>query len=185
MPTATTMLLRDPTVETEDETASHPVLPSLDGATIGIIWNGRPPGDALLTRMLEILGERHGVKAGPFHLKPYLGNIAPPEVFDDIAGSCDAVVTGVGDCGSCTSASVLDAITMARRGMPSAVIGGELFMNTTGRGMARIQGLPGFPLIHVRGYVQLDGIHDPAERDSVAEYMADNVENVLLKGLPL
>ena len=182
--TATSILLRDPTLQTEDENTAHPVLSDLWGTTIGIVWNGRPPGDALFQKMLETLGERHGVKAGPIRLKPYLGNIAPPEVFEEIAATCDAVVTGVGDCGSCTSASVLDAITMARRGMPAAVIGGERFMNTTGRGMARIQGLPDFPLIHIRGYVQLDGIHDTDERARVAEYMATNVESVLLKGIP-
>ena len=179
---ATSLLLRDPTLQNEVDDSELPLLAGLEGATIGVIWNGRPPGDALFQLMLDVLGQRHGAKPGPLRLKPYLGNIAPPEVFDEIAASCDAVVTGVGDCGSCTSASVLDAITMSRRGLPSVAIGGELFIRTTGRGMARIQGLPQFPLIQIRGYVQLDGIHDPDERARVADHMATNVATVLRTG---
>jgi hypothetical protein len=80
------------------------------------------------------------------------------------------------------SGSVLDAITLERRGVPAAVTGAELFINTTGRGMARIQGVPDFPLIAISGYVQLESIRTREERDAVAEFMARNVRDVLLNG---
>jgi len=46
---------------------------------------------------MEILKERHKIKEVVFRDKPFLGNIAPKDVFDDLIGKCDAVITGVGD----------------------------------------------------------------------------------------
>ena len=74
-----------------------PRLDTLDGKTIGILWNGRPAGDKIFNRMMEILKERHKIKEVVFRDKPFLGNIAPKDVLDDLIGKCDAVITGVGD----------------------------------------------------------------------------------------
>ena len=77
--------------------ALSPRLDSLSGKTLGVIWNGRLPGDLILKRMIEILKERHAIKEVVFRGKPYIGNVAPDEIFAEIAARCDAVVTGVGD----------------------------------------------------------------------------------------
>jgi len=90
--------LLDPTSgPVASEKALSPRLDSLSGKTLGVIWNGRLPGDLILNRMIEILKETHDIKEVVFRGKPYIGNIAPNEIFDEMSARCDAVVAGVGD----------------------------------------------------------------------------------------
>lgn len=74
-----------------------PRLSTLDGATIGVIWNGRAYGDKILGRVLEALKERHRIKEVVFRQKPYIGNLAPEEILSEIAARSDGAITGVGD----------------------------------------------------------------------------------------
>lgn len=79
------------------------------------------------------------------------------------------------------SGSVLDAITMERRGIPSAPVGTEKLAMTTGRGMARIQGVPGFPIVsltHDGG--NMTGWRDLEEIEKMAQQAAPQVERILL-----
>ncbi len=41
---------------------------------------------------------------------------------------------------------MLDALIMEKAGIPAASIGIEKLVNTTGRGMARAQGIPDYPI---------------------------------------
>jgi hypothetical protein len=70
---------------------------SLDGKTVGVIWNGRAYGDRLLQEALDILKERYRVRDVLFREKPFLGNIAPEPILAEMAAKADVVVTGVGD----------------------------------------------------------------------------------------
>ncbi len=74
-----------------------PRLGSLAGKTVGVIWNGRPSGNRILHRVMDTLTEKHGLKEVVFREKPFLGNIAPAELLEELSRRCDAVVTGVGD----------------------------------------------------------------------------------------
>lgn len=47
---------------------------------------------------------------------------AAPELIERIAAENDIVLTAIGDCGSCCSACVRDAIALEKLGVPSAVI---------------------------------------------------------------
>lgn len=78
-------------------TGTAPRLDTLAGKTIGVLWNNKIPGDALFERMLETLRTEYSVIPGPILMKPYLGNVAPDEMFDELQASCDAIITGVGD----------------------------------------------------------------------------------------
>ncbi len=89
--------LLDPTLELPRSTTLSPRLTTLAGKTIGVIWNGRPPGDVLFDKMFDVLRAKYAIKDVVFRPKPYLGNVAPPEIFDELLSKCDAVVTGVGD----------------------------------------------------------------------------------------
>lgn len=40
-----------------------------------------------------------------------------------------------------------DTITFERLGVPAAAVGYSLLMNTTGRATARLQGIPGLPIV--------------------------------------
>jgi hypothetical protein len=71
---------------------------TLNGKKLAVLWNGRPHGDKVLRRVLDLLAERHGFEVSDFLKKPYIGNVAPPEYFDRLQSSrADAVVVGVGD----------------------------------------------------------------------------------------
>jgi hypothetical protein len=65
-----------------------------------------------------------------------------------LAGSADVVVTGVGDCGSCTSCSVHDAIEMERRGIPAVLISTTNFMAES-RLQADLLGMTGLRIVEI------------------------------------
>lgn len=177
--------LLDPTVAAGTSGVLSPRLATLDGATIGVIWNGRSPGDLVLDELFAVLRRRHAIGEVVLRAKPHVGNIAPDEILDELAQRCDAVVAGVGDCGSCCPASVADAIAMERRGTPAAMVGAEKLVATVGRGMAKVQGLPDFPLAVIHGSGQLEGMDERNDRDDVvrfAEDLAVQVEAILLTG---
>ena len=90
-------VLLDPTIAALRTTVLSPRLDTLAGKTIGVIWNGRPPGDVLFERMFNVLRERHGLKEVIFRSKPFIGSPAPEPVFDELSAKCHAVVTGIGD----------------------------------------------------------------------------------------
>jgi hypothetical protein len=76
---------------------------------------------------------------------------------------------------------VLDAIALARRGIPAVPIGVRQLVATTGEGMARIQGVPDFPiavLTHAMG--ALESIDDPKVIEGLADQAVPQVENILL-----
>ncbi len=87
----------DPTADAPSgKSRLTPRLGSLDSKTIGVLSNGRPNVDFVLDRLTAKLEERHHVKIVRT-MKPWIGNIAPKEIFDQLRSSCDAVITGVGD----------------------------------------------------------------------------------------
>jgi hypothetical protein len=90
-------VMLDPTTPAKAAGSLSPRLATLDGKTIGVIWNGRPPGDVIFNYMFDVLREKYSIKNVIMRGKPYIGNVAPDEVFQELVGHCDAVVTGVGD----------------------------------------------------------------------------------------
>ena len=70
---------------------------TLDGQTLGVIWNGRPYGDRVINAVVDMLRQKYSFETVVFRKKPYIGNLAPTEIQEDIIKSCDAVITGVGD----------------------------------------------------------------------------------------
>jgi len=79
------------------------------------------------------------------------------------------------------SASVVDAITLERRGMPAAVIGIEKLVKTTGRGMARAQNVPDYPIAvvsHELGIIE--DLKGDQEVNAIAQSLVAQVEAILL-----
>lgn len=94
-------------------------LDTLQGATIGLLSNWKPNADVLLKEVGRLLQERHGVGEVIFEAKHNYAMPAPISMLDDLATSCDAVLTAVGDCGSCTSWCVNDGFEIEQRGTPA------------------------------------------------------------------
>jgi hypothetical protein len=80
---------------------------------------------------------------------------------------------------------VLDAITLERRGVPSAAVGVRKLVETTGRGMCRAQGIPDYPIAiidHATG--SLASLNDAATVSRFAAEVADQVDRILTTGGP-
>ncbi len=80
---------------------------------------------------------------------------------------------------------MLDAITLERRGIPSAAVGVKKLVETTGRGMCRAQGIPDYPIAvvdHPTG--SLASVNDATTLSRFAVLVADQVERILLRGRP-
>ena len=72
-------------------------LGSLRGKRLGLLWNNRPRGDALLRHVAEVLNEKYGFEEVYFTKKTFIGNAAPDEIIADLASRVDAAIIGVGD----------------------------------------------------------------------------------------
>lgn len=90
--------LLDPTLAPLELGGSlSPRLDALAGKTLGMISNGRESSELILRRLAERLREGDGVADVIYRSKPFIGNIAPSQLFEELSARCDAVVTGVGD----------------------------------------------------------------------------------------
>lgn len=117
-----------------------------DGFRITLINNGKPKTLPLLTGIAEDLALRFSVKSVAVHSKPSAGSPITDDSAAEIASRSDLVITGLGDCGACSSCSLVDAILMERRGIPAAVVITEPFTDVCDRVSYRM-GYPGYPPI--------------------------------------
>lgn len=67
----------------------------------------------------------------------------PDEELEELAGLCDVLITGVGDCGSCSASAVADGIAFERHGIPAAVVCSDAFA-VTADAMAELKGASGY-----------------------------------------
>ena len=88
----------DPTGATEDTTNHVAVRPkTLDGATVGLLWNRKYNGDKLLKSIGDLLEREHPIKKVLFQLAAESGKPTPATILDEVANQCDVVVAGTGD----------------------------------------------------------------------------------------
>ena len=60
-----------------------------------------------------------------------------------MATGCDVIITGIGDCGSCSASAVADGIAFEAAGLPAAAICSDAF-GVTADAMAELRGAPGY-----------------------------------------
>jgi hypothetical protein len=70
------------------------------------------------------------------------------EQLDDLAAKCDVVLSGLGDCGSCSACSLHVAIDFERRGVPAVAICTTPFLKSS-QAMAARQGFEGYRFVMV------------------------------------
>lgn len=102
-------------------------LGSVAGARVALLDNGKTNADKFLNMVGEILTEHHGVGAVKMYHKAALSKPAPQEILDAIREESDFVVTGIGDCGSCSTNSVHDGVELERLGLPAVAVCTEAF----------------------------------------------------------
>ncbi|GAA3198972.1 UGSC family (seleno)protein [Microbacterium terregens] len=148
---ATQELLLDPT-GMEDGAQNSTLSPrpvSLRGLTIGLLDNTKPNATMLLNEIARELQDHHEAGESRLYTKDYFGTPLSQELLEQIAGECDVVITAVGDCGSCSAATVADGILLERAGVPTVSITSDSFL-MSGAAMAAVQGFPGFDFYAVK-----------------------------------
>jgi hypothetical protein len=92
-----TLLTLDPTgVKQVELNSLAPRLQSLNGASVGVLYNVKKNARELLVEMAEVLGERYEIEL----FEPELTSqsmLADKDQLDKFAKECDVVLTGLGD----------------------------------------------------------------------------------------
>jgi hypothetical protein len=115
---------------------------SLEGARVGLLINTKTNARPFLDEVGRLLTEQYGVTV----TKRTKTNFAVPEpedIIKELARESDVVVTGVGDCGSCSAAAAADGVVLEAAGVPVAVIVTDSF-RATADAMAALRGAPGY-----------------------------------------
>ena len=70
---------------------------TLDGMRLGLLGNTKLNADEILNAIGDLLAERYQIKSVVRRRKPSFSQPAPPALADEMVGSCDVVLAGVGD----------------------------------------------------------------------------------------
>ena len=106
--------------------------PGLAGLRLGILDNSKWNANKLLRGAAAALGEQIDLAEVNYYVKTHgFSTDAPPEMIARIAAENDIVLTAIGDCGSCCSCCIRDAIALEELGLPTAPIITTEFVNET------------------------------------------------------
>lgn len=83
--------------ETHEAAGLAPRRASLHGARLGVLHNGKPNAEALLTELAQRLVGRHGVADVRVFEKPHFGVPVDDAQAAQMLESCDVALAGVGD----------------------------------------------------------------------------------------
>lgn len=132
------------TATTTARTAPRATRPaSLRGKRVGLLINTKQNARPFLHEVGRLLKEQYDVTLTE-RTKVNFAVPEPEDVIKDLAAEADVIVTGVGDCGSCSAAAAADGVVFEAAGLPVAVIVTESF-RATADAMAELRGAPGFP----------------------------------------
>jgi hypothetical protein len=160
----------DPTGRTGSEQATESTLAprptDLRGATVGLLNNTKHNAALFLEELGRLLVERHGVAGVVQQTKTNFAQAASGEQVKDMISRCDVMVTGVGDCGSCSASAVMDGVEFEGRGTPIAVICSDAFRGSADA-IAGLRGVPGYHYVttpHPVAVLGPDEVRERAER---------------------
>jgi hypothetical protein len=116
---------------------------SLRGARVGLLINTKQNAAPFLDEVGRLLVEKYGASGVTAITKLNFAAPASEEQVKELAAESDVIVTGIGDCGSCSAAAAADGIVFEAAGLPAAVIVSTSFRATT-EAMAELRGAPGY-----------------------------------------
>lgn len=134
-----------PNQSTGEETVLSERPASLDGRRIGLLSNSKKNSDHFLRSVGERLASMTDVSVSDIVYKPTATSAAPNDVHDRLT-EYDAVLTAYGDCGSCSSWTIHDAIELEKAGIPTVVFCSEEF-TTLCQFEAENQSCLGLPIV--------------------------------------
>ena len=158
----------DPTPERHggkpEDTA--PRLDTLEGKTVGLLWNGKALGDVALKRTAELISER----VPNVTFKFYSGSMPnSPKLLEDLVKNCDAAIGCTADCGSCTSWITHDCVQLERKGKPTVIIASSGFEHDV-EASARAFAMPDpFYVVVPKVYNNLDQAQAIGQTDPVVD----------------
>jgi hypothetical protein len=115
----------------------------LHGATVGLLVNTKKNADIFLGEVGRLLVERHGAASVLVRTKQNFAQPVSEGLLKELTTECDVVITGVGDCGSCSASAVTDGVLLEGRGTPAAVICSDAFRSSA-NAMAGLRGAPSY-----------------------------------------
>jgi len=136
----------DPTGTTATRESRAPRAPrrrDLRGATVGLLVNTKQNAAPFLDEVGRLLIEEHGASGTMARTKVNFAAPAPDDLVKEMTTACDVIITGIGDCGSCSASAVADGIAFEAAGLPAAAICSDAF-RVTADAMAELRGAPGY-----------------------------------------
>ena len=104
----------------------------LNGLRLAILDNSKWNANKLLRGAAAALSDQIEFSEVNYYVKTHgFSSDAPAEMIAKIAAENDVVLTAIGDCGSCCSCCIRDAIALEERGLPTAPIITTEFVNET------------------------------------------------------
>ena len=116
---------------------------SLNGATVGLLVNTKQNAAPFLDELGRLLKERYGATNVMARTKVNFAQPAPDELIKEMAAACDVIITGIGDCGSCSASAVADGIAFEASNLPAVAICSDAF-EVTADAMTELRGAPGY-----------------------------------------
>src|SRR5215470_13780673 len=107
------------------ESANTPIAArpkSLDGLRLAILDNSKWNANKVLRASTAALEKTIRFGQVNYYVKESFSKDAAPELIAEIAAHNDIVLTAIGDCGSCCSCCIRDAVELEKRGVPSVAI---------------------------------------------------------------
>jgi len=133
----------DPRLEAAvDGFSLSPALRAMKGSVVALLDNGKVGTERLLDQIEEVLRSDHGVSSFIRRRKPDASRAVPPSLLAELA-EADAFITATGDCGSCSSCTLSDAIAAERAGLPAVAVITDRFQRTA-EAIAQVNGVPGY-----------------------------------------
>ena len=123
--------------------------PDLRGSRVGLLANVKRNAEQFLDEVGVLLQREHGVTDLVRRKKLSITDRVPPEILGELVASCDVVVVGVGDCGSCSASAVADGLALEAAGIPAVVVCTDAF-SVTADAMAALQGTPGYHYVRTQ-----------------------------------
>ena len=115
----------------------------LRGATVGLLVNTKQNAAPFLDEIGRLLVQQHGAIGTMARTKVNFAAPAPDDLVKEMTTGCDVIITGIGDCGSCSASAVADGIAFEAAGLPAAAICSDAF-RVTADAMAELRGAPGY-----------------------------------------
>lgn len=139
---------------------------TLDGARVGVMYNSKPNAPELLGAIMDILTATFDIKKVVGMVRSEGVMLPSEQQLAEMAEQCDVVITGLGDCSSCSACTINVAVDFERRRVPAVAICTEPFL-ASGQAMAARHGFNGYRFVmieHPLSSLSMDQLRERARQ---------------------